>query len=74
MFVHVDSTAIKSSEDDIQGTAALAGKPPFKAGSEYLTYQRILERDVLWPTDLPEAARDLLERLLVVDPAQRIGT
>ncbi|KAJ5239976.1 Serine/threonine-protein kinase PKH2 [Penicillium chermesinum] len=45
----------------------LAGRPPFKAGNE---------RSLAWITifliGFPAVARDLVERLLVLDPAQRL--
>lgn len=50
----------------------LAGRPPFKAGNEYQTFQRIVALDYQFPIGFPPAARDLVERLLVLDPAQRL--
>jgi 3-phosphoinositide dependent protein kinase-1 len=52
----------------------LAGRPPFKAGSEYLTFQKIVNLEYEFPPGFPPAARDLVERCLVLDPAQRITT
>jgi 3-phosphoinositide dependent protein kinase-1 len=51
----------------------LAGTPPFRAPSEYLTFQRISAGEVEYPTDFPPAARDLVARLLVTEPAERLG-
>lgn len=51
----------------------LAGRPPFKAGSEYLTFQKIVNLDYEFPSGFPPAARDLVERCLVLDPAQRLA-
>lgn len=51
----------------------LEGRPPFKSGSEYLTFQRILEGGVEVPSHVPAHAADLIRRLLASDPAQRIG-
>ncbi|KAI7842103.1 hypothetical protein COHA_004297 [Chlorella ohadii] len=51
----------------------LAGRPPFKSLSEYLTFQKIVEADYELPEGLSEPAADLIRRLLQVDPAQRIG-
>lgn len=51
----------------------LVGRPPFKTPSEYLTFQKIVEADYELPEGLPPAAADLIARLLVVEPAQRIG-
>jgi serine/threonine protein kinase len=43
----------------------LVGVSPFKAASEYLCFQRILQRTIAWPSDLPPAAWDVIDRLLV---------
>jgi 3-phosphoinositide dependent protein kinase-1 len=50
----------------------LAGRPPFKGGSEYLTFQKIVNLEYEFPPGFPPAARDLVERCLVLDPARRI--
>ena len=50
----------------------LAGRPPFKAANEYLTFQKILNLDYSFPEGFPALARDLVERLLVLDPANRL--
>ena len=51
----------------------LVGKPPFRGGSEYLTFQRILAGDLHMPDSLPEPARDLIGRLLAISPQDRPG-
>lgn len=50
----------------------LAGRPPFKGGSEYLTFQKIVNLEYDFPPGFPPAARDLVERCLVLDPARRL--
>ncbi|KAJ5749194.1 uncharacterized protein N7511_010890 [Penicillium nucicola] len=50
----------------------LAGRPPFKAGNEYQTFQKIVGLDYEFPIGFPPVARDLVERLLVLDPARRL--
>lgn len=50
----------------------LSGRPPFKAGNEYQTFQKIVNLEYTFPDQFPEAARDLVERLLVLDPAKRL--
>ncbi|KAI9149138.1 Serine/threonine-protein kinase ksg1 [Paramyrothecium foliicola] len=50
----------------------LAGRPPFKGGSEYLTFQKIVNLEYEFPPGFPPAARDLVERCLVLDPGRRI--
>lgn len=51
----------------------LAGRPPFKASNEYLTFQKIVALDYKFPTGFPAGAKDLIERLLVLDPASRLS-
>lgn len=50
----------------------LAGRPPFKAATEYLTFQKIVGLEFDFPSGFPPAARDLVERCLVLDPARRL--
>ena len=50
----------------------LAGRPPFKAANEYLTFQKIIALNYEFPRGFPEIAKDLVERLLVLDPARRL--
>ncbi len=50
----------------------LAGRPPFKAGNEYQTFQKIVALDYQFPRGFPDVARDLVERLLVLDPQRRL--
>jgi 3-phosphoinositide dependent protein kinase-1 len=51
----------------------LAGRPPFKAGNEYQTFQKIVALDYEFPRGFPGVARDLIERLLILDPHQRLS-
>jgi len=50
----------------------LAGRPPFKAANEYQTFQKIVALDYSFPDGFPAVARDLVERLLVLDPSKRL--
>ncbi|KAK0612822.1 kinase-like domain-containing protein [Bombardia bombarda] len=50
----------------------LAGRPPFKGATEYLTFQRIVNLEYEFPAGFPPAARDLVERCLVLDPNRRL--
>ncbi|KAF3918592.1 Phototropin-2 [Arthrobotrys entomopaga] len=50
----------------------LAGRPPFKAGNEYQTFQKIVNLEYQFPPGFPKIARDLVERLLVLDPTKRL--
>lgn len=49
----------------------LAGRPPFKAANEYLTFQKIVKLEYSFPDGFPPVARDLITKLLVLDPAER---
>jgi 3-phosphoinositide dependent protein kinase-1 len=51
----------------------LSGRPPFKAANEYLTFQKIVGLDYEFPPGFPPVARDLVERLLVLDPSRRLS-
>ena len=50
----------------------LAGRPPFKAGNEYQTFQKIVALEYQFPPGFPPLAKDLVERLLVLDPNRRL--
>lgn len=51
----------------------ISGLPPFRAGSEYLIFQKILKLDYEFPEGFSEDAKDLVEKLLVIDAQQRLG-
>uniref|UniRef100_A0A165XP62 non-specific serine/threonine protein kinase n=1 Tax=Daucus carota subsp. sativus TaxID=79200 RepID=A0A165XP62_DAUCS len=51
----------------------LAGSSPFKDASEWLTFQRIIARDLRFPDYFSEEAKDLIDRLLDVNPSNRPG-
>lgn len=51
----------------------LTGRPPFKAANEYQTFQKIVGLEYEFPPGFPPAARDLVERLLVLDPQRRLS-
>lgn len=51
----------------------LAGRPPFKANTEYLIFQKIMKLDYYFPEDFDEDAQDFVNRLLVLDPDVRFG-
>ena len=51
----------------------LVGRPPFKAGTEYLTFQLIASGQVDMPATLPPHAQDFLTRLLLPEASQRLG-
>jgi len=54
----------------------IVSKPPFRGGSQYLTFQKIEELDYTLPGVgvMPLEAADLVKRLLVTDPKERLGS
>ncbi|XP_026480741.1 3-phosphoinositide-dependent protein kinase 1-like [Ctenocephalides felis] len=51
----------------------VSGLPPFRDGSEYLIFQKILKLNYEFPEGFDETAKDLVEKLLVLDPNKRLG-
>lgn len=51
----------------------LAGKYPFQAPNEYLTFQQILNCKYEFPDHFSEVAKDIIQKLLQLDPMQRLG-
>jgi 3-phosphoinositide dependent protein kinase-1 len=51
----------------------LVGRPPFKAASEYLTFQRIAANDYTIPDTIPGPAKEVICSLLSDDPDARPG-
>ncbi|KAG6606507.1 AGC/PDK1 protein kinase [Phytophthora cinnamomi] len=52
------------------------GRAPFVGENDYLTFQVIINHssdEFEFPTSVPEAAQDLVRKLLVQDPDERIG-
>lgn len=47
------------------------GVPPFKAATEYATFERILSAQYTYRNPLPPYVRELIERTLVQDPKKR---
>lgn len=51
----------------------LCNRPPFRGLSEYLTFQKVTAGVLVYPNSFPEVAKDLIGKLLVRDPQQRLG-
>ncbi|KAG1745389.1 kinase-like protein [Suillus paluster] len=51
----------------------ISGRFAFQGLSEYLTWQKIKSLDYTFPDGFDEDAKDLVRRLFVRDPAQRLG-
>ncbi|KIP08388.1 hypothetical protein PHLGIDRAFT_380254 [Phlebiopsis gigantea 11061_1 CR5-6] len=51
----------------------IAGRFAFHGLSEYLTWQKIKQLDYSFPDGFDEQAKDLVQKLLVRDPTQRLG-
>ncbi|CCK72436.1 serine/threonine protein kinase PKH2 KNAG_0K00680 [Huiozyma naganishii CBS 8797] len=50
----------------------LAGKPPFKATNEYLTFQKVMKVQYAFTAGFPLVIRDLVKRILVKDLDKRL--
>ncbi|XP_056676061.1 3-phosphoinositide-dependent protein kinase 1-like [Monodelphis domestica] len=51
----------------------VAQEPPFQAQSEYFIFQKIMRLNYAFPKEFFPKARDLVEKLLVLDSAHRLG-
>lgn len=49
----------------------VAGKPPFKATNEYLTFQKITKLQYAFSAGFPLILRDLIKQILVLQPLRR---
>ncbi|SCU80632.1 LADA_0B08702g1_1 [Lachancea dasiensis] len=52
----------------------IAGKPPFKATNEYLTFQKVMKVQYAFTAGFPLVIRDLIKRILVKAPEARLDT
>ncbi|KFD51983.1 hypothetical protein M513_07115 [Trichuris suis] len=52
----------------------LSGLPPFRAPNEYLIFQKITKLDYSFPEGFNQVAMDLVQKLLVLEPAERLGS
>lgn len=52
----------------------LAGRRPYEAPTQYLLIKSILDDAVQYPADMDAQAKDLISKLLVKNPTQRLGS
>ena len=52
----------------------ITGRTPFRAPNEYLIFQKITRLEYEFPPEFPPEAKDLVSKLLVLDPLERIGS
>jgi serine/threonine protein kinase len=50
----------------------ITGRPPFRGLSEFLIFQKISAGQFTYPKGFPEVAKDLINKLLVLDPEKRL--
>ncbi|KAJ9578494.1 hypothetical protein L9F63_005223, partial [Diploptera punctata] len=51
----------------------VSGLPPFRSRSEYIIFQKIMKLEYEFPDGFDQVARDIVEKLLVLDPSKRLG-
>jgi len=51
----------------------LAGRPPFKGGNEYQTFQKIVKLEYTFPPGFPPIAADLIRKILILDVNERLN-
>lgn len=51
----------------------ICGRPPFRGATEYLTFQKVIAGKIDFPINMPDVAKDIISKLLVEDPFQRLG-
>ncbi|XP_073981467.1 aurora kinase B-like isoform X2 [Rhodnius prolixus] len=51
----------------------LVGKPPFESKQQQATYEKILKLAVEYPSYLKEGSKDLIKRLLCLNPLERLS-
>lgn len=51
----------------------ITGKPPFKASNDYQTFLKITSCTYEFPESCPQVIKDLIQKILVLDPSERFG-
>ncbi|ODO07490.1 AGC/PDK1 protein kinase [Cryptococcus wingfieldii CBS 7118] len=49
----------------------IAGKTPFRGATDYLTFQRVLRKEMEWPEGFDEDAKDMIDSIFNISPANR---
>jgi 3-phosphoinositide dependent protein kinase-1 len=52
----------------------ICGKPAFNGDNEYVIFQKIQTIDYSFPENFDPCARDLIEKLLKLEPSERLGS
>ncbi|KAF2070362.1 hypothetical protein CYY_008318 [Polysphondylium violaceum] len=50
------------------------GRLPFRGKTEFLTFQKVSNRDLVYPKNMNPVVKDLIEKLLVLRPSERLGS
>eukprot|EP01133_Synstelium_polycarpum_P015416 gene15416-18283_t len=50
------------------------GRLPFRGKTEFLTFQKISNRELVYPININPLVKDLIEKLLVIKPCDRLGS
>ncbi|XP_022901981.1 3-phosphoinositide-dependent protein kinase 1 [Onthophagus taurus] len=51
----------------------LSGEAPFRAGSEYLIFQKIIKLEYEFPEGFDKISKDFIEKILILQPSKRLG-
>ncbi|CAI2363704.1 unnamed protein product [Moneuplotes crassus] len=51
----------------------VAGEVPFKGKTDFQTFDIIMNREFKWPDNINEDLKDLIDKLLVIEPMHRLG-
>ncbi|MFH4981174.1 hypothetical protein AB6A40_007883 [Gnathostoma spinigerum] len=52
----------------------ISGMAPFRSVNDYHTFQKIQKLDYSFPAGFPELPKDLVKKLLVLNPSERLGS
>jgi len=51
----------------------IIGEVPFKGKTDFQTFDIIMKREFKWPENIDENIKDLINKLLVLEPMRRLG-